>query len=304
MASVTVFLQAYDNTPDYPWLNRMICAWREAEDRTRKECGLPSMSKPYPGCFNYQRRLRTNATVTTEPSANTESRRMTNLGDLVTHRPLSAHDIIVHNFVQAGNASHTPKRIVLSDEDMKPVVDDETDWDALIASLYEDDESSSHNHRSLVDYTNVPYDNYAPVLDVRTEYYYRYSGSQTVPPCYGRWFQGNDRRQTNHWRIMKDPVRVSRRQVTELNRLLRQRIAPKSDPLRSCQRDTAGKPDPSNPTRISVARPLQSLRSTHFETFCECTDWKSKFKEDQAWCQLDQMTRLFDHPYNFETNGF
>lgn len=142
----------------------------------------------------------------------------------------------------------------------------------------------------------------------RHQYYYRYSGTQTVPPCYG-WFTPDTRGSTNHWRIMKDPIRVSRRQVRELNRLLRERIAPADDPLRPCLPDTAAKRDPGDPTgeKVWTARPLQSSRKAHFKVFCECQDWPSKFEEDRAWCARyakNQTERYYAHPYNFHTEGF
>ena len=103
---------------------------------------------------------------------------------------------------------------------------------------------------------------------------------------------------------MKDPLRVSRRQIDELHRLLKERIAPPDDRLRPCARDTGAKPDQNDPTKISVARPVQSTRGVHFKVFCECDDWKSKWTEDQEWCQRDKQDRLYNHPYNFATQGF
>jgi hypothetical protein len=55
MASVTIFLEAYDNAPDWDVLNRVLCQWRAAEERTRAQCDLPSVQDEYPGCFYYQR---------------------------------------------------------------------------------------------------------------------------------------------------------------------------------------------------------------------------------------------------------
>ena len=102
---------------------------------------------------------------------------------------------------------------------------------------------------------------------------------------------------------MKDPIRVPPRQIEEMHRLLRERIAPLNDPIRPCQLDTAAKRLP-NSTRVSVARPIQSTRPVHFKVFCECDDWPSKFPEDRKWCEMNKLDRLYQHPYNFETESF
>jgi Eukaryotic-type carbonic anhydrase len=140
------------------------------------------------------------------------------------------------------------------------------------------------------------------MLKVRTEYYYRYGGTQTIPPCYGR--EGFGRGHTNHWRVMKDPIRVSRRQIDELNRLLKNRIAPRDDPIRPCQPDTAGAPVQGKPDYIDVARPLQHFSELHHEVFCECYNWRSKWPEDQRWCKQQKLVRFYDRPYNWDQNGF
>lgn len=103
---------------------------------------------------------------------------------------------------------------------------------------------------------------------------------------------------------MKDPIRVSQRQINEMHRLLKERIAPIDDPVRPCKPDTAAKPDPDDPEKVNVARPIMSNHYAHFKVFCECQDWRSKWEEDKAWCQLDQLQRYYEQPYNFQTRGF
>jgi hypothetical protein len=97
---------------------------------------------------------------------------------------------------------------------------------------------------------------------------------------------------------------VTQRQIDEMHRLLKERIAPLDDPLASCQPDTAAKVNEDDPTKISVARPLMETRDTHYKVFCECIDWPSKWPEDRAWCEQGFMDRLYTHPYNFQTDGF
>lgn len=285
MAAVSVFLEEYEDSPDNDVLNRIICQWRESEEETRESCGLPSVPTHYPGCFFYSREDDTRR-LQEKRSSGRKS------------RPKSAAELILGNRLD----HHSQKTILIEDEDD----DDEDaafDWDVFIESyLTAKNEPSQSRH--LMDYNHVGrWFNYFPMLDVRTEYYYRYSGTQTVPPCYGEWFAGNDRRQTNHWRVMKDPIRVSRRQIDEMHRLLRERIAPFDDAVRPCQPDTAAKRFP-NSTRVSVARPVQSTRGVHFKVFCECDDWTSKWPEDQKWCEMDKLDRFYRHPYNFESATF
>lgn len=296
MASVTIFLKSDTGTPDWPILNRLICEWRAEEERTREECGLPSVTTEYPGCFYYQRGHRTD--VQEEVTA-TQSFNGRKLDTQRKPRPLSAHDIIVKNAMHSNRTDYKPMRISLSPEDLEEP-DPDFDWDEFLASHMKNED----RHRRLMNYDHVSWFNYFPMPDVRTEYYYRYSGSQTVPPCYGEWFPGNLRAQTNHWRVMKDPIRVSQRQIYEMHRLLKERIAPADAAQMACQPDTAAKPDPVDERKISVARPLQSVRPVHFITFCECENWRSKFEEDQEWCRQEKNDRLFSQPYNFAHSGF
>ena len=103
---------------------------------------------------------------------------------------------------------------------------------------------------------------------------------------------------------MKDPIRVSPRQIDELHRLLKNRIAPADDPIRPCHPDTAAREYDGNSDWVNVTRPLQSTHEAHYMVFCECR-WNSQFDEDKAWCSdTDQMSRLYNHPYNFESDGF
>ena len=144
-------------------------------------------------------------------------------------------------------------------------------------------------------YVNVPYSPYEWMREVRTEYYYRYEGTQMVPPCFERV----------HYRVMKDPIRIHPDQLTELERLLAWRISPKGSEFNECERDTAGRERPgSSGNAVDLNRPLQSRHNVHYKVFCECGDWDSKWQEDRDWCELDAVTRLTDHPYNFETVGF
>jgi hypothetical protein len=303
MASVTIFLEAYDNAPDWDVLNRVLCQWRAAEERTRAQCDLPSVQDEYPGCFYYQRGHDDPVAQQFEFDGDLDGARHLQQQD--NNEPsMLVYDIIMHNHKHgAGNATYKPRTIRMSEADHEPE-DSNFDWDAFIQEQYQHDNVRKDNHRELLNYDHVgKWHNYFALLDVRTEYYYRYEGTQTVPPCYGRFFSNSNRGNTNHWRIMKDPMRVSQRQIDEMHRLLARRIAPVTDPIRPCLPDTAGKVDPVDSSKVNVARPLQYF-STHRKVFCECGDWRSKWPEDQAWCQKSKLGRFYDEPYNFETRGF
>jgi Eukaryotic-type carbonic anhydrase len=377
-------MEAYDDARDWPILNKVICAWREAEEKNRKACGLPSIQIPYPGCVQYNRNSggspdggETNEagnpnswTTTTKNTTNTSafttynntiiikppinatnntSIKMNATNDTAvtsrlgmrrreiarevpvtdesqyTYKPaISAYDIIFENHFQmsSGNTSYQPKRIKIEDETYDSM--DDFDWDAFIAQSYIDEQYHSQveeerqqfhpdgsladqNSRHLMDYQHIPWFNYFPMIGVKTEYFYRYSGTQTKPPCYGRFVSGS-RKQTLHWRVMKDPIRVSHRQINEMHRLIKERIAPKDSPTKACKPDTGAAPDPEgDPNKVWVARPLQSFSTPHWAVFCDCASWGSKFEEDKRWCRMfqdDQQTRYFEHPYNFPTVGF
>jgi Eukaryotic-type carbonic anhydrase len=38
---VSFFLQGYDDVQSWPYLDKLICAWRQAEEKVREKCGLP-----------------------------------------------------------------------------------------------------------------------------------------------------------------------------------------------------------------------------------------------------------------------
>ena len=116
-----------------------------------------------------------------------------------------------------------------------------------------------------------------------------------VPPCFEKV----------HYRVMKDPILVSKAQITELERLLAQRIAPRGTPGKSCEPDTAGKPRAGREGEaVDLNRPLMQFHKLHRKVFCECKDWKSKFTEDRRWCRRNIYNRFYFQPYGFPNVGF
>mmetsp|Transcript_260 Transcript_260/g.575 ORF Transcript_260/g.575 Transcript_260/m.575 type:complete len:592 (-) Transcript_260:193-1968(-) len=328
MGTVSVFLKAYEDAAPYRYLDKVICQWRRKEYEVRRECGLPLEAPPYPGCFpinNSRRNLRhrDNKNDDVEDNGDTGSNSKRHPKGFRT-----VHDVLLYNEYHKHNPNHTDVEVHMEDSNWDPA-DDTIDWDSFVADhskkmneeeqLYqemmamENEKSESvfnatlHDQyrRKLLNYEEIPWFNYWPMLGVRTEYYFRYSGTQTIPPCYGD-FDPSSRRGTNHWRVMKDPIRIHPRQLTELRRLIAERIAPSDDPVMACQPDTAAKVtrDPANPDNIldvNTARPLQSWDRVHYKTFCECKDWGSKWPEDRKWCKIDDMNeRFYEKRYNFD----
>jgi hypothetical protein len=201
MATVSVFMQAYEDAAPYRYLDKLICQWRRKEYEIRTECGLEPIETSYPGCFPYKRNLRRNMS---------EDKKSTKKTTFQT-----AQDVILHNDQHRDLSNHSNVKIFMEEDNWAPA--DEKDWDAWIIDqskkMQEEEElyhrlrnmehEGSHTEilheqfRKLLEYDEIEWFNYWPMLGVRTEYYFRYSGSQTIPPCYGN-FQDDNRSETNH----------------------------------------------------------------------------------------------------------
>jgi len=298
MATVGIFLEAHDDVEPYPYIDKAICLWRYHEDQVRKNCSLPSVETHYPGCFNYNREAGATSPARGSTTNETRARR---------------RKLVIDN-----DASDEEMQIPLhlEPEEFRPPDYTEEEWAAFQEEYSKQHPVDSPNRwanataRHLVDYEHVPHFNYQFLLDVRTEYYFRYEGTTTYPPCYGRHGGTSEgiRARTNTWRFMKDPIRIHTRQLKEMHRLLRERIAPIDSPDNECQVDTGAKVDDDG--TANVARPIQELDEVHDHWFCECEDWGSKVPEDKLWCRSgdrDNAYRWWERPYGwggepFDTN--
>jgi len=279
--TVVIFFKAYEDVLPDPFMDKMICQFRKTEDEVRENCGLPSVTTTYPGCWNYQRNgRRLRKTVNTTQAQPDMNHPWTSVN--MTHAKLynSGHpkDFDFDKFIEeqiamgGGNGNWTLDH---------PWLDPK---------------------RHLVDYEHVPWHAYQFLVNVRTEYYFRVRTSQTVPPC-------QTGRDGNHYRVMKDPLRLHPRQVAEVERLLAERIAPVGT-RNVCNRDTAGVPMPGvkGGPAVRVARPTQRYTFHAKMTFCECKDWPSKWPEDREWCEIGETNdfgdfeRYYERPYNYD-NG-
>lgn len=105
----------------------------------------------------------------------------------------------------------------------------------------------------------------------RLQYYFRYKGSAIEPPCF----------EEVHWRVLKDPIKVSPRQIRLLERLISNRVDPDT-----CESYTAGVLRNQNSWRVNVNRPIQTTTEEHRLVYCECVDWNSRAVNDEAYCAL------------------
>jgi carbonic anhydrase len=316
VSTVAIFLQAYETAQPFRILDKLICLWRHYEQTTRSACNLSPVTDPYPGCFPIPRRLLKRREVE-QNKTKTKSPFPTVIDWILAKDRLDQ----ARQVNPSANTTTKFPNLVMDDVNFEDAEMDDEQWAAFIAQesarfqseegMWKEvrrewnDTAQAHeafHQRQLLAGNELDWFNYFAMLGVRTEYYFRYVGSQTIPPCYGN-VEKDSRRGSNHWRVMKDPIRVHPRQIHEMKRLIRERIAPKDDPVMACQPDTAAKVRSDG--TVDTARPLQSTNPAHYDVFCECKDWPSKWPEDREWCRNKNATsRFYDQPYNFEGSEF
>jgi carbonic anhydrase len=310
MGTVSVFLQSFDDAPPNLHLDMLICEWRRKEREVIQQCpqttAILNPIPDYPGCddaANMRRNLRRGS-------------QSTNHSETHKHDFQTVHEVLLHNSFYRASRNHTEVKIGMNPSNFEAA--ETKDWENFILAqsrrmkaenaLYKDLMNGRFDSRTAGSYgvhkqfsatVDVPWSDYWAMLGCKTEYYFRYQGSGTIPPCYGENEYGK-RTGVNHWRVMKDPAQINPIQLAELQRLIAERIAPSNDPIAPCQRDTAAKIDPQG--GVSTARPLQQFNENgHKMTFCECKDWESKWEEDRQWCAIQDINeRFFDKRFNWE----
>jgi Eukaryotic-type carbonic anhydrase len=184
------------------------------------------------------------------------------------------------------------KRFLLREENFRESTEGDQEYFDRVYADFKHREMQAADALFELDYEDVPYWPYEWLVKVETEYYFRYEGTMIVPPCW----------EVVHWRTMKDPIRVHKRQIEELNRLLAWRIAPSP----SCEPDTAGRVSRDG-NRVDLNRDTQYIHLQHRLVFCECKDWPSKFPSDKEWCtdwkEGSAEPRFYERPYSFDSNG-
>jgi len=270
IGNVVVMVQGMKRIEPNPFIDKIICQFRKTEDDVRKQCGRESITEEYPGCWQYSR------------SSNESRNLRPNTETIPPPEPRMA--IPDSNHIHVDEANFSEERPYDFEEYIDHVIREE-----------ESNQEPDPSHRKLMNYDHVPFHAYQPLTDVRTEYYYRVDGMTTTPPCQAY----------THYRIMKDPLRISMRQLEEIQRLLAMRVAPKGSLANECEDDTAGIIVEEN-RKVDVSRPLQIRGSTndHKMMFCECKDWKSKWRQDREWCKIeDEQDRFYEQPYNFASRS-
>ena len=180
------------------------------------------------------------------------------------------------------------KKFLLSKENFDPILEDEQEY---FDRRYAEHKRRNLQRAHLENYDDVEWDPYEWSFRVETEYYFRYEGTMLVPPCW----------EVVHWRLLKDPIVVNKRQIEEIHRLLAHRLNPDT-----CARETAGIVTPDG-SHIATSREVQYKHDQHRFVFCECPNWPSKFKGDREWCRKHKedtnYTRFYNRPYSFDTQG-
>ena len=167
MASVSIFLEVYDDAPPYPFLDRLICQWRRVEDATRESCGLPSVSQAYPGCWN-PTRGHAGGPVTVQSNEGRHGNRRRNLRNATV--PKSAHQILFENGMKANTSEH--KKIILDDVNFRDADWTEEEWVEWIEGLSAEGRDAGYTEadgRVLLEGDHLPFHNYQFLIDCRTE---------------------------------------------------------------------------------------------------------------------------------------
>ena len=199
-------MNAYEDAPVYPYLDKVICQWRRHEAKRRTDCGLKiSKIESYPGCGSRDdvrnrtvRRRMSNEEFGPSGMHTADSDPKERNDPHHDQRFSTVADVYLFNERHQHDTDHKNIRIDLHENDKTPA-DSDSDWNSWFQheakkmnendDLYQDLKQNQHggNHtdalhhqftRSLLEEeegnekSNDWFD-YWPMLGVRTEYYYR-----------------------------------------------------------------------------------------------------------------------------------
>lgn len=171
MATLSIFLEVYQDAAPYKFLDRLICQWRKQEDEIRQLCGLESVA-PYPGCWNPVRE----AVVIGRTAADDKNARRL-LRNTVDK---SVHSVMAENQEAAFGNKTIPKQIHLSKEDFREPDRTDEEWEEWIEELSREsrqmDEAASNDNvlltedeRKLLAWETLSFHNYQFLIDCKTE---------------------------------------------------------------------------------------------------------------------------------------
>jgi hypothetical protein len=164
MGSVSIFLEAYDGVEDWPILNKIICQWRQVEEDNRAQCGIKSVYTQYSGCPKFNRTSRRERNLRKAKTAYDVMREADEAADLPTieqdnwQEPDTEWNDFIQQYLQQNQRGQ-----------------EDTDLDRDLAQL-----SSTNDYFNLSQWVqpaaNLSWFNFFGLPEVKTEYYFRYSG--------------------------------------------------------------------------------------------------------------------------------
>jgi hypothetical protein len=182
----TILFEAYDNAAPFGFLDKLICQWRLAEDATRAECGMPSITTAYPGCLSNQRGLNNTLSSARRDVENGSPERLEHENEnrglrsqstgsrkdsrtpKERRKSFSALDVVLGNSASEHGEDTGRWKLEMDPSNFRPEMSD-NEWDAFIQSQYEQ-EQVQEGHRHLTNYDNVgPWHNYFLMIGVKTE---------------------------------------------------------------------------------------------------------------------------------------
>ena len=179
MATISIFMNAYDDAPPYRYLDKIICQWRQNEHDIRQQCGLQPIRSSYPGCFPLKKMSRNHGQSRDRNLRNDRVVEKAGVNSAKNSRPKhrvrTVADALYHNVVHGDNPYNNQLlKLKMDDVNFSPA--EEKDWeewiseqskkmsdeDLLYRMLREEDHEGVHTddlHRELIEGDNTPWFN-------------------------------------------------------------------------------------------------------------------------------------------------